>query len=125
MWILCLLILTAIPVMAQEPSRKLTSEEFPILEKRCVKQQRDWGGKNDWQSHCKLAVWREVDVVDSNGKTNKQREGHVLFDLPLISPHPSSYDECEARVKRWMLKDAPEILRRVGWLVDPPKKGKK
>lgn len=115
------LLLIALSVSAQEklPS-SISADEYPILEKRCHKQQQDWGGKSDWQANCKLAVWKEVKRVDENGKEHAERRGYILFELPLILPHPASYDECEAKVKRWMLKDAPEILRRVGWL-----KGKK
>jgi hypothetical protein len=118
----CVVFLLAFPAHAQEPSQKLSREEFPILEQSCAKRQMRWAGKPDWQARCKLAVWREIEVTDSNGKTHKQKDGHVLFEYDLILPRPASYDECEKRVKRWMFKDAPEILRNVGWLVDGKKK---
>jgi len=105
-----------IPSVTSQALPSFTRAEYPILEQSCVKEQRTWGGKSDWQAHCKLAVWKEVEQKNPNGTVTKIREGCVLFDLDLVLPHPASYKECEKRVERWLFKDAPEMLKRAGWL---------
>jgi len=105
-----------VPSVTGQELLNLSRSEYPILEQRCTKEQRKWAGKSDWQAHCKLAVWKEIEQTGADGVIRKTREGCVLFDLDLILPHPASYKECEKRVERWMFKDAPEILKRVGWL---------
>lgn len=123
--IIVLLLAPMLYVSAQEPPLAISRAEYPILEQHCHKQQRDWGGKPDWQANCKLAVWKEIEWTDEGDKVRKERRGYILFELALILPHPANYDECEARVKRWMLKDAPEMLRRVGWLESEKKEKRK
>lgn len=106
----CLLLVLSVSAQEKRP----LAADYPLVEKKCTITAREWSGKPDWLAKCRLYIYRQVN--------EKQTDGFVLFDLPLIQAHPATFNEASKAVEKWLSRQSVELLRRNGYPMDGKEK---